>query len=69
MSEVPALVAAVMAQQESVQAQQQSIEQLTEVIGGMTQIVAMLLGEELGTPAAAPDVDDVETDMDGNPIR
>lgn len=62
MSDVQALVGAV-------KAQQKSIQQLTEVIGGMTQIVAGLLGEELGTPAAAPDADDVETDMDGNPIR
>lgn len=50
----------------AVKVQQQSIQQLTEVIGRMTQIVAMLLGEELGTPA--PEREDVERDMDGDPI-
>ncbi|WP_422505945.1 hypothetical protein [Stenotrophomonas sp. GZD-301] len=50
----------------AIEAQQATIAQQAEQIGLLVQSVAMLLGEEVGTPvaedAAAP-----RTDMDGNP--
>lgn len=60
MTDLEALTAAIKTQQESVQ-------QLAEAVGALAQCVAMLMEEELGTPVK--EGEDVETDMDGNPIR
>lgn len=59
MSDIQALTA-------TVQAQQKSIEHLAEGVGLLVQCVAALMGEEFGTPVK--EGEDVETDMDGNPI-
>lgn len=50
---------------QAIQAQQDTIKALCEHIGLLTLSVAQLLGEEMGQPEAA---DDVERDWDGNPI-
>lgn len=51
-----------------IKAQQESIAALAEHVGALVQCVAMLLGEEMGTPMAENPAPAVETDWDGNPI-
>lgn len=52
---------------EAVKSQQESVQQLADSVGALAQCVAMLMEEELGTPVK--EGEDVETDMDGNPIK
>jgi hypothetical protein len=60
------LVAAVEAQQATIVEQGRQITRQAEQIGLLVQSVAMLLGEELGTPVS-DDEEPKRLDMDGNP--
>ncbi|MGA6183374.1 hypothetical protein ACPEH7_02095 [Stenotrophomonas sp. NPDC101269] len=50
----------------AIEAQQTTIAQQAEQIALLVQSVALLLGEEVGTPVA-DDADPPRTDMDGKP--
>lgn len=60
------LVAAVEDQQATIVEQGRQIARQAEQIGLLVQSVAMLLGEELGTPVS-DDEEPKRLDMDGNP--
>lgn len=64
---IEALTAAIAMQQKAIEALVRSNGELTSHIGLLVQSVALLLGEELGTPVADDEVPQERVDLDGNP--